>query len=68
MQAHETCKFAQHVDSAAEQMHYESKREREKGKTIQKQIEIKFGKSNWVSSLAIQIAQGRGRTRENSAW
>lgn len=42
MQAHETCKFAQYVDSAAEQI----QRERERGKTRQKQIEIKFGKSN----------------------
>lgn len=33
MQGHGTWKFAQHVDSTAEQMHYESKRE--KGKTRQ---------------------------------
>lgn len=57
MQAHETWKFAQHVDSAAEQMHYESKEgERErKNKTEANrnqvwQVQLSFFLGNTNSS------------------
>lgn len=57
MQAHETLKFAQYVDSAAEQMHYESKEgERErKNKTEANrnqvwQVQLSFFLGNTNSS------------------
>lgn len=50
MQAHETLKFAQYVDSAAEQMHYERERknktEANRNQVWQVQLNFLLGNTN----------------------